>query len=299
MLLEISPKYINRYLFNEGIKTKKHQNIFEEGKETALAMQHENYPLLDAATRVTQEPGVIPTSFLQKVSMYIALIFSVLAIRFAAVWPYYTDMGGKYAWSHAHVFSYHPVMMVTAHGCFILGGLAYRVPSIVENKAVHGLLHVSAVLFASIGIVAVFLSHDLGDDDSANLYSMHGWLGLSTYVLTLAQSSVAIGVFAFPCASMEIRRALLPYHRSTGQFIIIIWAGVISSGIVEKTGFLGICSYDVTSVDSNPASNYKAMPDVCHTGQWIGIFVLFAALFASFALVSIAPAAAAAVNTKV
>jgi hypothetical protein len=94
----------------------------------------------------------------------------------------YTITGGGMNWG-SKVWGYHPLLMTLAFGAFICGGLVYRLPEdFIEprrRKAVHGTCHFAALVFGTVGLIAVWRSHGLAAStaDGANLYSMHGWFG--------------------------------------------------------------------------------------------------------------------------
>ena len=74
-------------------------------------------------------------------------------------------------------------MAFVAMSCLFLGVIVYRVlpgPKIVV-KCVHGTIFVLAMTSAIVGLVAVFTYHN--ENDYSNLYSMHAWLGLMTFIL--------------------------------------------------------------------------------------------------------------------
>ena len=130
-------------------------------------------------------------------------------------------------------FNLHPVLMTT--GLIFLYGdgtccfphieqiyhawlsfaaiLVYRVflnLSKIKTKILHATLLVASLLCASIGLKAVFDSHNLSHPPAANLYSLHSWIGLSTVILFGVQWIVGFIAFLYPKLSEDFRKMYMP-----------------------------------------------------------------------------------------
>jgi hypothetical protein len=117
--------------------------------------------------------------------------------------------------------------------------LAYRTFPLGKpmNKVLHALWQTAAIACVSVGVAAAFRSHNTTEAGgyTANLYSLHSWLGISTLVL-FGQQVHRLGCNGSCClhcqhpqylfaliifgigAAPEIRSGYLPYHVFLGTF---------------------------------------------------------------------------------
>ncbi|RUS75207.1 hypothetical protein EGW08_017023 [Elysia chlorotica] len=169
-------------------------------------------------------------------------LLGVVSVVITAVWMGHFSQGG-FAWTEdpAKEFSYHPLFMVI--GLIFLYGdgiLAYRVFRNDRKfyiKILHGGMHVAALIFASVGLKAVFDSHNLADPPLANLYSLHSWLGLLVVIGFGLQWVLGFACFLLPWLGMSIRTMYMPYHTFWGVTLLILATATALMGITEKAIF--------------------------------------------------------------
>lgn len=93
--------------------------------------------------------------------------------------------------------------------------LAYRVFRDVKKlrvKILHGSLLALSLIFASIGLKAVFDNHNLSSPPKPNMYSLHSWVGLAAVVFFGMQWVCGFVSFLFPKLSEDVRKAYMPRY---------------------------------------------------------------------------------------
>ena len=125
-------------------------------------------------------------------------------------------------------------------------------------------MHVFSLKFATVGLKAVFDSHNLANPPIPNLYSLHSWFGLIVLILFCLQWLFGFVSFLYPKLSEGIRKAYLPAHRLWGIIIFIMSCATALMGITEKAFF--------------SLKNYKDLPA---EGKIINMFGCMIALFCS------------------
>ncbi|XP_013405376.1 cytochrome b561-like [Lingula anatina] len=189
-----------------------------------------------------------PTS-LRFFTLFVVLsqILGVLVVVMVGVWMGHFHGGFGWMENPGLEFNYHPLFMVL--GLVFLYGdamLAYRVFRYERKlyiKIVHTCLHAGAIIFAAVGLKAVFDSHNLAKPKPiANLYSWHAWMGLATVILFASQFVFGFVSYLWPKLSQNARELYMPLHRFWGMAIYVMAIATAFMGMIEKIGFIGLTS---------------------------------------------------------
>uniref|UniRef100_A0A8C6LSE4 Lysosomal membrane ascorbate-dependent ferrireductase CYB561A3 n=1 Tax=Nothobranchius furzeri TaxID=105023 RepID=A0A8C6LSE4_NOTFU len=121
------------------------------------------------------------------------------------------------------------------------GAVLYRIPlTWGQNKLPWKLLHAAMMLLslilAVVGLCAVFDVHNA--QKTANLYSLHSWIGICTAALFAMQWLLGFAGFLLPCSPVALRQLLKPVHVWLGSSILMLSVAACISGINEKLFFV-------------------------------------------------------------
>uniref|UniRef100_A0A667WJC8 Transmembrane ascorbate-dependent reductase CYB561 n=1 Tax=Myripristis murdjan TaxID=586833 RepID=A0A667WJC8_9TELE len=173
-----------------------------------------------------------------------AQVVGVACVVLSGVW-----MGhyrGGFAWDgSAHQFNLHPLCMVL--GLVFLYGDAVLVYRVFPNeqrrsvKLLHAGIHLLALVISIVGMVAVFDFHRA--QKIPDMYSLHSWCGMTTFILFCLQWVMGLGFFLFPGASSWLRAWYLPLHVFWGVALLALAVGSSLLGITEKLLFSIMSSY--------------------------------------------------------
>ena len=129
-------------------------------------------------------------------------------------------------------------------GFVYLGGnamLIYRVMRIETKprlKILHALINGASFILAMIGLIAVFGSHNNAlPKPIPNLYTLHSWIGLGTFILFGLQFVAGFASFLFPGMPDGIRAMIMPLHVYGGIAIFSLSVVAVISGLNQKAVF--------------------------------------------------------------
>ncbi|KAL4630864.1 cytochrome b561 [Arapaima gigas] len=182
----------------------------------------------DSGSRPTGLPWYVATS----------QVLGLACVVITGVW-----MGhyrGGYAWDgSAHEFNVHPLCMVL--GLVFLYGDAILVYRVFRNeskravKILHAVLHLIALVLGVVGFAAVFDFHR--SIKTANMYSLHSWCGMVTFILFCLQWLLGLSFFLFRWASAQLRSWYLSLHVFFGLVLFALSIATCLLGITESVIF--------------------------------------------------------------
>ena len=104
-------------------------------------------------------------------------------------------------------------------------------------KLLHAVMMITALLLASIGLKAVFDSHNLAEPPIDNLYTLHSWIGLSAVICFALQWLFGFISFIFPGVRHSLRYSYMPLHVFGGLMIFGMASTAALMGLLEKAIF--------------------------------------------------------------
>jgi cytochrome b-561 len=260
-----------------------HEELDPEEPEPLISFQDEHDDGVDAwRQRLVR---------LQRAALILAHCMALLAMLVVGIWILY--LGGL-SWEKGQsklVFNWHPLLMIAAFCFMTVASLSFRYRGLGTRKlakVLHGISWMVAALCVSVGLIAVFRSHNDGVSGyMANMYSLHSWIGIFVGVIYLLQFFSGLVTFGFPSTFLGIspsfKAKMLLVHYYFGPIIYLAMMQTILLGIQEKEGFVG-CGYTVEKADIRPWENFDQIPEACRISHLLGFLVLFTGVCTTFAL---------------
>lgn len=102
-------------------------------------------------------------------------------------------------------------------------------------KLFHTIMNGSVMLISFFGSIAAVYFHQKAS--ITHFYSLHSWLGISTWLMFVTQFCSGFVAFLFPGASFSLRKMMMPYHRYFGIATFALASATCLTGINEKAIF--------------------------------------------------------------
>ncbi|GAB4828681.1 hypothetical protein Ancab_018346 [Ancistrocladus abbreviatus] len=131
------------------------------------------------------------------------------------------------------IFNVHPFLMF--FGFIFFAGeamMAYKTvyAERVVQKFVHMVAHLIAITLGIVGIYAVFKYHN--QLNMINMYTLHSWLGLSTFILYGIQWLFGLCAFWVPQPGMN-KAIMLPWHVCLGRALLYMAICTAETGLMQ------------------------------------------------------------------
>ncbi|XP_074274945.1 putative transmembrane ascorbate ferrireductase 3 [Silene latifolia] len=171
----------------------------------------------------------------------VAHLFGILAIILMLVWLlHYRGGFDLNSDNPARIFNVHPFLMF--FGFIFFAGEAMMVYKSVRavtrvQKITHMMMHVIAMTLGIVGIYAAFKYHN--KRNLTNMYSLHSWIGLSTFILYGIQWIFGFATFWVP--RPQITRAMfLPWHVCFGRALLYMAICTAETGLMQIFTIMGL-----------------------------------------------------------
>ncbi|XP_033639343.1 cytochrome b ascorbate-dependent protein 3-like [Asterias rubens] len=183
---------------------------------------------------------------------------------------------GGFAWDgSAQEFNLHPLLMILGlvffYGDAILMYRIFRKENKTVVKIIHVLMQSFALICGGIALKAVFRYHN--NAGIPNMYTLHSWIGLPTYIMFGLQYIGGFVSFLFPKLSERGRATMLPFHK---------YFGVALLGMVCATAISGINNKLFFALPNTSDTPYNSLPAQAHVGNFLGIAIIVYCLIVGF-----------------
>ncbi|XP_018410689.1 PREDICTED: cytochrome b561 [Nanorana parkeri] len=166
-----------------------------------------------------------------------AQILGVAVLAITGTWLLHYR--GGFSWAGPEQFNLHPLCMVLGM-VFLCGDalLVYRVfrhETKRATKILHGAFHVMALIISLVGIIAVFQFHK--KSNIPDMYSLHSWLGITTYSFYILQWIMGFILFFVPGVAFAYKSRFKPLHVFFGMGLLVSTIATCLLGLTEKALF--------------------------------------------------------------
>lgn len=171
----------------------------------------------------------------------VAHLFGILAIILMLIWLLHYRGGLDLDSDNPYrVLNVHPFLMF--FGFIFFAGEAMMVYKTVVaatrmQKIFHMAMHIVAITLGIVGIYAAFKYHSMRN--LTNMYSVHSWIGLSTFILYGIQWLFGFVTFWVP-RPHTTRAIFLPWHVCFGRALLYMAICTAETGLMQIFTILGL-----------------------------------------------------------
>ncbi|XP_044153961.1 transmembrane ascorbate-dependent reductase CYB561 [Bufo gargarizans] len=164
-------------------------------------------------------------------------ILGVAALAITGTWL--SQYRGGFSWDGTEQFNVHPLCMVLGMvflcGDALLVFRVFRHETKKATKILHGVLHILALIISLVGIIAVFQYHKKKNIN--DMYSLHSWLGITTFTLYFLQWILGFVMFFLPGVGFAYKNRFKPIHVFLGLSLLVSTIATCLLGLTEKMLF--------------------------------------------------------------
>ncbi|KAJ9294431.1 hypothetical protein DTO271G3_7006 [Paecilomyces variotii] len=183
----------------------------------------EDEPLLGTPGAVTQKEGV---------GIHHNLITGTATVAQAGIWILVALV-----WSG--IFS-HPLIFFSAHPLLNSSAILLQVQAILtlqptatpKQKTIGTRVHFGLLAISNLSFIAALIIIEINKGDHPRFTSVHGIMGLVTYILIALQASIGIIQYFFPSqilGSVERGKKIYKYHRLFGYFLLVLELATVAA----------------------------------------------------------------------
>lgn len=147
-------------------------------------------------------------------------------------------------------------------------------------KVLHASLLILSLIFAIVGLVAVFREHSL--ENASNMYSLHSWIGMTCVVLFGLQWVCGFGLLMFNRCARVARRLYLPLHTFFGGVIFVLAVCAALMGTLENVTY---STNKKARESNNKDMEYSKLPAEGVLANCAGLFIVVFATMVFYLLV--------------
>ncbi|KAI9928922.1 hypothetical protein ASPWEDRAFT_25232 [Aspergillus wentii DTO 134E9] len=190
--------------------------------ESGLPQNHQNTqpgeqePLLGGPGAATQKEGD---------AVYYNLITGTATVAQAGIWIFAALVWSGVLAQQWILFTLHPVFNSAALLLQVQAALVLQPTASPRQKLLGTRFHYSFQAFSLLAFLVAFVAIEVNKGDHPHFVSVHGRLGLITYLLIFSQALIGVVQYFFPVqvlGSVDTGKKIYKYHRIIGYVLLVL-----------------------------------------------------------------------------